>query len=262
MHPGVHYSGRRWRIGRSCALLAGRARARGRAPPRPRPRRLPAGLHGRRGSFHAHIVLSDLAVLACLAAAAVVAVRDGVRALAGRPLGLDRARPPARARRRRLLLPARGSDPYPWHEHLVTAAKYVEYALLAPAAVLLVRRRADLDPDRRDARRLERGRRPRSASSSSSAGGSSKGWPAGYRQPSFLGHHDFAALSGVTLGGRAGRDRAAGVADRPAAGRSRAERRASSGSSSPARSQARSGSLAAGGASPRSSRGDRCGAPG
>jgi len=33
---------------------------------------------------------------------------------------------------------------YPWQTHAVTAAKFFEYALLAPAVVLLVRRRADL----------------------------------------------------------------------------------------------------------------------
>jgi O-antigen ligase len=37
-----------------------------------------------------------------------------------------------------------GSDGYPWQTHGVTALKFLEYALLAPAVVLLVRRRADL----------------------------------------------------------------------------------------------------------------------
>ena len=51
-----------------------------------------------------------------------------------------------------------------------------------------------------------------SRSSSSSAWRIAGGWPAGYRQPSFLGHHDFASLSGLGARDRAGRDRAAGVA--------------------------------------------------
>jgi O-antigen ligase len=37
-----------------------------------------------------------------------------------------------------------GSTGYPWQTHLVTAAKFFEYALLAPAVMLVVRRRADL----------------------------------------------------------------------------------------------------------------------
>ena len=101
---------------------------------------------------------------------------------------------------RRDRLPAARLRPYPWHEHLVTTGKYVEYALLAPAAVLLVRR---VDDSRcsSSAHRWSRraSSRRRSASSSSSAGESRSGWPAGYRQPSFLGHHDFASLSGLAL---------------------------------------------------------------
>ncbi len=37
-----------------------------------------------------------------------------------------------------------GSSSYPWQTHGVTAAKFFEYALLAPAVVLIVRRHADL----------------------------------------------------------------------------------------------------------------------
>ena len=37
-----------------------------------------------------------------------------------------------------------GRDGYPWQTHAVTAAKFFEYALLAPAVMLVVRRRADL----------------------------------------------------------------------------------------------------------------------
>ena len=81
---------------------------------------------------------------------------------------------------------------------MVTTGKYVEYALLAPAAALLVRRVEDplllllASSPRASSRR-------RSPSFSSSAGESRGGWPAGYRQPSFLGHHDFASLSGLAL---------------------------------------------------------------
>ena len=150
------------------------------------------------GSTHAHIVLSDLAVLACLVAAAAVAVRDGLAPLRH---GL-----PAWIAIGAFLLwvcaatvyPLHGSDAYPWHDHAVTTAKYVEYALLAPAVVLLIRRTDDLMLFLVVA-----------VASSVAASALAVvqflgwriagGWPAGYRQPSFLGHHDFAALSGLAL---------------------------------------------------------------
>jgi hypothetical protein len=150
------------------------------------------------GSTHAHIVLSDLAVLACVIAALAVAARDGLGRLRdGLPawiaIGLFLAFVCAAT-----VYPLRGSDPYPWHDHVVTAGKYLEYGLLAPAAVLLVRRRDDL--------MLFLLVVVASSTAASTlavvqffgwriAGG----WPAGYRQPSFLGHHDFAALSGFAL---------------------------------------------------------------
>jgi hypothetical protein len=150
------------------------------------------------GSTHAHIVLSDLAVLACLVAALAAAVRDGLSSLrVGGPawiaIGVYLAWVCAAT-----VYPLLGSDPYPWHDHAVTTAKYVEYALLAPAAVLLLRSRDDLLLFL-------------FVAVASSVAGSTLavvqlfgwriagGWPAGYRQPSFLGHHDFAALSGVAL---------------------------------------------------------------
>ncbi|HEY7602891.1 MAG TPA: O-antigen ligase family protein [Gaiellaceae bacterium] len=150
------------------------------------------------GSTHAHIVLSDLAVLACLVAALGVAARHGLGRLRyGVPvwiaIGAFLVWVGAAT-----VYPLRGSDPYPWHEHVVTTGKYVEYALLAPAAVLLVQRAEDLLVFLF------------SVTASSAVASTlavvqflgwriAGGWPAGYRQPSFLGHHDFAALSGLAL---------------------------------------------------------------
>jgi O-antigen ligase len=150
------------------------------------------------GSTRVHVVLSDLAVLACLLAAATIAVRHGLADLrTGVPawvaLGLLLALVVAAC-----FYPRIGGDPYPWRDHLVTAAKYVEYALLAPAAVLLVRRREDVAL-------LAATAVAASVVASALAvvqffgWGIVGGWPAGYRQPAFLGHHDFAALSGVAL---------------------------------------------------------------
>jgi hypothetical protein len=150
------------------------------------------------GSSHAHIVLSDLAVLACLVAALAVAVRDGLgQLLSGVPawiaIGAFLVWVCAAT-----FYPLRGSDPYPWHDHVVTTGKYVEYALLAPAAVLLLRRADDL-------LLLLLVVVASSAVASTLAVVQffgwriAGGWPAGYRQPSFLGHHDFASLSGFAL---------------------------------------------------------------
>ena len=150
------------------------------------------------GSTHAHIVLPDLAVIACVVAAIAVAARFGLEPLRrGIPvwiaIGAFLVWIAAAT-----LYPLRGSDPYPWHTHVVTTGKYVEYALLAPAVVLLIRSVADL------ALFLF------SVVATSVAASTlaivqffgwriALGWPAGYRQPSFLGHQDFAALSGVSL---------------------------------------------------------------
>jgi len=150
------------------------------------------------GSTHAHIVLSDLAVLACVVAALAAAARDGLgRLRSGIPvwvaIGAYLAFVCAAT-----VYPLRGSDPYPWHEHVVTTGKYVEYALLAPVVVLLLRGRDDLMLFLFVV-----------VASSAVASALSVvqffgwriagGWPAGYRQPSFLGHHDFASLSGFAL---------------------------------------------------------------
>jgi O-antigen ligase len=150
------------------------------------------------GSTHAHIVLSDLAVLACLVAAVAAAARDGLgRLRAGVPawiaIGAFVAWVCAAT-----IYPLRGSDPYPWHQHVVTTGKYVEYALLAPAVVLLVRRAEDF------ALFLVSVAASSVVASSFAVlqffgWGIAGGWPAGYRQPSFLGHHDFASLSGFAL---------------------------------------------------------------
>jgi O-antigen ligase len=95
------------------------------------------------GSTTIGIELSDLAVAAVIVAAV----------LAGRRLGFAPLRAATSLWVAGALLflwiaigiahPA-GSSGYPWQTHAVTAAKFFEYALLAPATVLVIRRRADL----------------------------------------------------------------------------------------------------------------------
>jgi hypothetical protein len=95
--------------------------------------------------------------------------------------------------------PIAGSLPYDWQRHLVSAAKFAEYGVLAAAVPLLVR----------DARGLRTvvvalvawsGAATLVGSLQFAGVGVAGPWPSGFRQPSFLGPHDFAALSGATLG--------------------------------------------------------------
>jgi len=96
------------------------------------------------GSTTANAYLSDFAVLAVVVLAAVEARRRGLAALApGRLLWIAGAL--------FLVWMAAGvavgrlhASAYPWQTHGVTAAKFAEYGLLAPAVPLLLRRTRDL----------------------------------------------------------------------------------------------------------------------
>jgi O-antigen ligase len=154
-------------------------------------------VHVHAGATNIGIQLSDLAVLAVVAAAVVAGRRYGFERLrAGRPLWIAMG----------LLfvwvaveiaLPA-GSHGYPWQTHGVTAAKFFEYALLAPAVVLVVRRRADLQ--------LLLGVVVAWSAVATFVGllqffGANifVSGATGGRQLSFLGFHDFGALSAAAL---------------------------------------------------------------
>lgn len=150
------------------------------------------------GSTTVDIRLSDVAVLVVVAVAVLAAIR----------LGVDRLRPAS-------FLWLSGTALLVWlafealrpvsldddqfAAHLVSFLKLVEYALLAVAVPLLVRRKQDLTI-------LLGALVLWSAVASAVAVLQFFGldvfdaWNAGWRQPSFLGHHDLAALSAIALG--------------------------------------------------------------
>lgn len=150
------------------------------------------------GGANEHVVLSDLALLAVGLAALWEGLRKGFAPLrVGWPIWIAGGV---------FLLDVGAGSVYPklwasgYHTatHAVTAAKFAEYALLALAVPLLVRTRRDIE--------LLTGTLVAWSIVATVAGLAQffgadilEAWAAGRRQPSFLGHHDFAALSGVVL---------------------------------------------------------------
>ena len=145
------------------------------------------------------VELSDVAVLAVVAAAAVALLRGTADVpRAGRPVWLASAVLLALVAAQIVLPLARGAD-YAWLEHAVTAAKFGEYALLAVAVPVLARTTADL-------RLLLAGLAAWGASASAvgvlqflGLVDEFEGRRPGQREPSLLGIHDFAALSAAVL---------------------------------------------------------------
>jgi O-antigen ligase len=150
------------------------------------------------GSLSAHAVLSDFAVLAVAVVALVAGTRHGFEPLrAGWPVwvagGLFVVLVGAAS-----LYPRIWDDAYDVSTHAVTAAKFGEYALLAPAVPLLVRGVRDLE--------LVLAALIVWASAAAIVGVLQifgvdifDAWSPGRRQPSFLGHYDLAALCGAAL---------------------------------------------------------------
>lgn len=144
----------------------------------------------------ATVKLSDVMVLLTALAAAAAVRSHGLAPLrAGRPVWIGEI----------LFLLWIGiatlypSQAYPFKTHAVTAGEFAEYALLAPAVPLLVRRRADA--------LLVLGTLVAWSVAATVVGALqwsgweiAAGWGQGQREPSFLGTQDFAAFSGMVLG--------------------------------------------------------------
>src|SRR5207302_3751472 len=150
------------------------------------------------GGANEHVVLSDLVLLAVGLAALWAGLRRGFAPLrAGWPIWIAGGV---------FLLDVGAGSVYPklwasgYHAstHAVTAAKFAEYALLALTVPLLVRARRDVELL---AVTLIAWSVTATVAGVAQIFGADilEAWTAGRRQPSFLGHHDFASLSGATL---------------------------------------------------------------
>jgi O-antigen ligase len=150
------------------------------------------------GTASEHVVLSDLALLVVGATALVAGLRRGFVPLRpGLPIWIAGAIFLADVGAGSVY-PKLWASGYQASTHVVTAAKFAEYALLALAVPLLLRTSRDL--------KLVVGALVAWSIVATVAGLAQifgadilEAWAAGRRQPSFLGHHDFAALSGAAL---------------------------------------------------------------
>ena len=143
--------------------------------------------------------LSDFAVAAVVVAAGVVGSRAGFVPLRAAAPALGSITAFITLALAGSIWPRLVEDTYPWSTHLVTALKFGEYALLTPAVLLLLRRPAD---------RVLFLRAFVLVSAAATTGGllqflglvdEFEGRRPGQREPSFVGIHDFAALSGAAL---------------------------------------------------------------
>jgi len=148
------------------------------------------------GGSGVEIRFSDLALLAVLIAAAVELRTGAHRLRAGRPLWLAGGALLAWLAFQ-VLRPASLDDPG-FDDHLISYLKFAEYALLAVAVPLVVKRGRDLT--------VALGTFVLWGAVATSVGVAQffgldvfDAWNPGWRQPSFLGHHDLAALATIGL---------------------------------------------------------------
>ena len=151
------------------------------------------------GSTSATVELGDLAVLVVAAAALGAAGRDGLGALAaGKPVWIAAGVFLGLILAGTLYGPA-VTDGYQLGSSLVTAAKYAEYAALALAVPLLARRRVDQTLLIGSVTLWSAVATVWAALQFLGLVDEFEGRRPGQREPSFLGVHDFAALSAAAL---------------------------------------------------------------
>jgi O-antigen ligase len=152
------------------------------------------------GSASLTVSVADLAALVVAAAAAHAALRRGIEPLRRGGWTLAAALALVAAVPLWAVLGTVLTDGYPFAHSAVSAAKFVEYGLLVLAVPLIVRRRGDA---------LAVATSLTAVAAAASLGGvlqivgllgNLDNVPAGRRMPSFLGYHDFSALSGMVLG--------------------------------------------------------------
>lgn len=151
------------------------------------------------GSTSVDITLADVAIAAVAVAAAIRSRRDGVGPLRSARWLLAAAAAFVLLALLALATPAIRGEEYAYAPHVVSALKLLWYALLVPSTILVVRAAADAVPLFRAVILWS---------------GAATGWGLlqflgivaefqgkrpGQREPSFVGIHDFAALSGASL---------------------------------------------------------------
>ena len=149
------------------------------------------------GSTDVTIALSDIAILA-VAAAALLEWRSRRRLAAAKAIWIA-AGALLVVIAAATVYPLASDREYPFAKHAVSALKYGEYAVLAVAVPLVIRQRAHARPLFGVLVLLSIAATVVGLLQFFGLSTMYDAWRAGVRQPAFLGHHDFAALSGATL---------------------------------------------------------------
>jgi O-antigen ligase len=151
------------------------------------------------GSSDATMYLSDVAILAVAVAALIEGRRRGFAVLLAGRWVFVAIFAFLLAIAVGTVVPALVRDGYPFLENALTAAKFAEYALLAPAVPLLLRTRRDVEVVLAVLAAWTVLAAAVAALQFLGVVREWEGYRPGQRSPSFLGHHDLAALSGAVL---------------------------------------------------------------
>lgn len=151
------------------------------------------------GGTDVDLTLADLAIACVLAVAAIEAWRAGIEPLRRARWLLVTAGLFAALTIASLATPSLLGEDYPLLVRAVSLGKFWWYALLAPAVLLLVRRADDVVPLARSIVAWSVAASTWGALQFAGLVDEFEGRRPGQREPSFVGIHDFAALSGAAL---------------------------------------------------------------